>query len=62
MTYFKISASLFFIRDHARTVGAATPLVETAIDWSERVIEEGRADDECAGIYEVILGASSGSF
>ena len=49
---------LVYIRDHARAVGAATPLVETALDWFKRMIEEGRAEDECAGIYEVILGAS----
>lgn len=55
-----VMKDLTYIRDHARAVGAATPLVETALDWFQRMIEEGRAEDECAGIYEVILGASPG--
>ncbi len=55
-----VMKDLAYIRDHARAVGAATPLVETALDWFKRMIEEGRAEDECAGIYEVILGASPG--
>ncbi len=55
-----IMKDLAYIRDHARAVGAATPLVEIALDWFNRMIEEGRAEDECAGIYEVILGASPG--
>jgi putative dehydrogenase len=56
-----VMKDLAYIRDHARAVGAATPLVETAINWFTRMIEEGRAEDECAGIYEVILRASPGS-
>ena len=55
-----VMKDLAYIRDHARAVGAATPLVETALDWFKRMIEEGRAEDECAGIYEVILNASPG--
>ena len=55
-----VMKDLVYIRDHARAVGAATPLVEVALDWFQRMIEEGRAEDECAGIYEVILGASPG--
>ena len=55
-----VMKDLTYIRDHARAIGAATPLVETALDWFQRMIEEGRAEDECAGIYEVILGASPG--
>ena len=55
-----VMKDLKYIRDHARAVGAATPLVETALEWFERMIREGRAEDECAGIYEVILRASSG--
>ena len=55
-----VMKDLIYIRDHARAVGAATPLVETALDWFERMIQGGRAEDECAAIYEVILGASPG--
>ncbi|MED5462230.1 MAG: NAD(P)-dependent oxidoreductase [Pseudomonadota bacterium] len=55
-----VMKDLKYIREHARAVGATTPLVETALDWFERMIKEGRAEDECAGIYEVILDASSG--
>ena len=55
-----VMKDLVYIRDHARAIGAATPLVETALDWFKRMLEEGRAEDECAGIYEVILGASPG--
>jgi len=55
-----VMKDLAYIREHARAVGAATPLVETAIDWFTRMIEEGRAADECAAIYEVILSASPG--
>jgi len=55
-----VMKDLTYIRDHARAVGAATPLVETALDWFARMIEEGRVEDECAGIYEVILSASPG--
>lgn len=46
-----VMKDLAYIRDHARAVGAATPLVETALDWFKRMIEEGRAEDEIAGIY-----------
>jgi 3-hydroxyisobutyrate dehydrogenase-like beta-hydroxyacid dehydrogenase len=56
-----VMKDLVYIRDHARAVGAAIPLVETAIVWFTQMIEEGRAEDECAAIYEVILGASPGS-
>ena len=56
-----VMKDLIYIRDHARSVGAVTPLVDTAIDWFEQMIEEGRGEDECAGIYEVIRGASLGA-
>ena len=55
-----VMKDLTYIRDHARAIGAATPLVETALDWFQQMIEDGRAEDECAGIYEVILDASPG--
>ena len=32
----------------------------SALDWFKQMIEQGRAEDEIAGIYEVILGASPG--
>ena len=54
-----VMKDLTYIRDHARAIGAATPLVETALDWFKRMVEAGRAEDECAGIYEVILDAST---
>ncbi len=52
-----ILKDLKYIREHARNIGAATPLVETALDWFQRMIDEGRGEDECAGIYEVLLAA-----
>lgn len=53
-----ILKDLKYIREHARAIGAATPLAETALDWFQRMIDEGRGEDECAGIYEVLLGAT----
>ena len=55
-----ILKDLKYIREHARTIGAATPLVETALVWFQRLIDEGRGEDECAAIYETLLGASGG--
>lgn len=53
-----ILKDLKYIREHARAIGAATPLVETALVWFQRMIDEGRSEDECAGIYEVLRAAS----
>ena len=56
-----ILKDLKYIREHARSIGAATPLVETALVWFQRMIDEGRGEDECAAIYETLLGASGGA-
>lgn len=52
-----ILKDLKYIQEHARNIGAATPLVETALDWFQQMIDQGRGEDECAGIYEVLLAA-----
>lgn len=52
-----ILKDLKYIREHARSIGAATPLVETALDWFQQMIDDGRGEDECAGIYETLLAA-----
>lgn len=50
-----ILKDLKYIRAHARAIGAPTPLVETALTWFQQMIDQGRGEDECAGIYEVLL-------
>ena len=52
-----ILKDLGYIRAHARSIGAVTPLVETALVWFQKMIEQGRGEDECAGIYEVLREA-----
>ena len=52
-----ILKDLKYIREHAQSIGAATPLTLTALDWFQRVIEAGRGDDECAAVYEILLAA-----
>jgi L-threonate 2-dehydrogenase len=52
-----ILKDLGYIRAHARAIGAATPLVETALVWFQKMIDQGRGEDECAGIYEVLREA-----
>lgn len=53
-----ILKDLQYIRAHAEAAGVLTPLAGTALVWFERAIREGRSEDECAAIYETLLGAS----
>lgn len=34
------------------------PLLETAMEWYRRMIEAGRGEEECAGVFETLAAAS----
>ena len=51
---------LQYIREEVECLGLAAPLLHTALEWYARMIEDGRGEEECAGIFET-LGAASRS-
>lgn len=49
---------LNYIREHSAALGLAGPLLETALEWYGRMIDAGRGEDECAGVFEILAAAT----
>lgn len=49
---------LHYLRDHARQLGLAAPLLDTAFTWFGRLIEAGRGEDESASVFEILDAAT----
>lgn len=48
---------LQYIHAQSAALGLAGPLLETAMEWYRRMIEAGRSEDECAGVFEILAAA-----
>jgi 3-hydroxyisobutyrate dehydrogenase len=49
---------LGYIQEQGAALGLAAPLLETALHWYGRMIDAGRGQDECAGVFEELLAAA----
>lgn len=45
---------LQYIREQSEALGLASPVLETALEWYGRLIEQGHGEDEGASIYELL--------
>ena len=49
---------LQFIQEQSRQLGLAAPVLEAQMEWFGKMVREGKQDDECAAIFEVLEAGS----
>ncbi len=50
---------LQYIREQSEALHLATPVLNASLEWYGRLVNEGRGEDECAAVYEILLAESA---